>query len=100
MVELILGLFLVILIGGFMLERWLDLKNMRHTEPELPDELKDVYDDKEYRKSQLYKKENTRFSFYSGTFSLVIMVAAILLGVFGLLDQYLSERIGSYYLWY
>ncbi len=98
MVELILGLFLVILIGSFILERWLDLKNMRHTEPELPDELKDVYDDEEYRKSQLYKKENTRFSFYSGTFSLVIMVAAILFGFFGLLDQYLSERIESYYL--
>ncbi len=98
MVEMILGLFLVILIGGFILERWLDLKNMRHTEPELPDELKDVYDDEEYRKSQLYKKENTRFSFYSSTFSLVIMVAAILFGLFGLLDHYLSERIESYYL--
>ena len=98
MVELILGLFLVILIGSFILERWLDLKNMRHTEPELPDELKDVYDDEEYRKSQLYKKENTRFSFYSSTFSLVIMVAAILFGFFGLLDSYLSERIESYYL--
>ena len=57
MVELILGLLLFILIGGFMLERWLDLKNMRHTEPELPDELKDVYDDEEYRKKLFIIKE-------------------------------------------
>ena len=98
MVELILGLFLFILTGSFILERWLDLKNMRHTVTELPHELKDVYDDEAYRKSQLYKKENTRFSFYSSTFSLVIMVAAILLGLFGLLDRHLSDRTESYYL--
>ncbi|MCA1746810.1 MAG: M48 family peptidase, partial [Bacteroidales bacterium] len=98
MVELVLGLFLFILTGSFILERWLDLKNMRYTVTELPDELKDVYDDVAYRKSQLYKRENTRFSFYSGTFSLVVMVAAILLGFFGLLDRYLAEQTNSYYL--
>lgn len=98
MVELVLGLFLFILTGSFILERWLDLKNMRHTVPELPDELRDVYDDEAYRKSQLYKRENTRFSFYSGTFSLVVMVTAILLGFFGLLDRYLAEQTDSYYL--
>jgi STE24 endopeptidase len=98
MVELVLGLFLFILTGSFILERWLDLKNMRHTVPELPSELKDVYDDEAYRKSQLYKRENTRFSFYSGTFSLIIMVTAILLGFFGLLDRYLAEQTDSYYL--
>ncbi len=98
MVELILGLFLFILFGSFILERWLDLINIRHSVPELPEELKDVYDEKEYRRSQLYKKENTRFSFYSGTFSLVVMVMAILLGFFGILDRYLAERTDSYYL--
>jgi STE24 endopeptidase len=98
MVELVLGLFLFILTGSFILERWLDLKNMRHTVPELPSELKDVYDDEAYRKSQLYKRENTRFSFYSGTFSLAVMITAILLGFFGLLDRYLAEQTDSYYL--
>lgn len=98
MVELVLGLFLFILTGSFILERWLDLKNMRYTVTELPDELKDVYDDEAYRKSQLYKRENTRFSFYTGTFSLAVMVAAILLGFFGLLDRYLAEQTDSYYL--
>ena len=98
MVEFILGLFLFILTGSFILERWLDLINMRHSVPELPSELRDVYDEKEYRRSQLYKKENTRFSFYSGTFSLLVMVVAILLGIFGMLDRYLDGRTDSYYL--
>jgi STE24 endopeptidase len=98
MVEFILGLFLLILTGSFILERWLDLINMRHSVTELPTELKDVYDEKEYSRSQLYKKENTRFSFYSGTFSLLVMVAAILFGIFGMLDRYLAGRTDSYYL--
>jgi STE24 endopeptidase len=98
MVEFVLGLFLFILTGSFILERWLDTINLRHSVTELPPELKDVYDEKEYRKSQLYKKENTRFSFYTGTFSLLIMVAAILFGIFGLLDRYLAEQTDSYYL--
>ncbi len=92
------GIFLFILIGTFLLERWLDLKNLRHTVITLPEELKDVYDQEEYRKSQLYKKENTRFSFITSSFSLVIMVTAILLGIFGWLDRFLEARVDSYYL--
>ena len=72
------GIFLFILIGTFLLERWLDLKNMRHSLPELPDELKDIYDEDEYRKSQLYKRENTRFAFITNSFSLFIMFSIIL----------------------
>ena len=98
MVETILGIYLFILIGSFLLDRWLDLKNMRHAVPELPEELMDVYDDEAYRKSQLYKRANTRFSFISGTFSLLLMVAAIVFGIFGLLDRYLDQRVDSYYL--
>ena len=92
------GIFLFILIGTFLLERWLDVKNLRHTVTTLPGELKDVYDQEEYRKSQLYKKENTRFSFITSSFSLVVMVTAILLGIFGWLDRFLEARIDSYYL--
>jgi STE24 endopeptidase len=92
------GIFLFILIGTFLLERWLDVKNLRHTVPELPEELEDVYDQEKYRKSQLYKQENTRFSFITNSFSLVIMVAAILLGIFGWLDRFLEVRTESYYI--
>lgn len=98
MTDFILELFLFILIGSFLFDRWLDLKNMRHSVSELPDELSDIYDDEAYRKSQQYKKENTRFSFYSGTFSLLLMVAAVIFGLFGLLDRFLDSRLESYYI--
>ncbi|MDA3821729.1 MAG: M48 family metallopeptidase [Bacteroidales bacterium] len=98
MVELILGIFLFILIGSFLLERWLAYINVRHSLPDLPEELVDIYDNEEYRKSQLYKKENTVFSIYSSSFSLVIMLLALLSGLFGILDRFLSSSIESYYI--
>ncbi|MCF8346157.1 MAG: M48 family metallopeptidase [Bacteroidales bacterium] len=98
MVQTILAIYLFILIGSFILERWLDLKNLRYAVPELPEELKGIYDANEYRRSQLYKKENTRFSFISSAFSLLLMTGAILLGVFGMLDRFLTGHLDSYYL--
>ncbi|MCF8225012.1 MAG: M48 family metallopeptidase [Bacteroidales bacterium] len=98
MTQLILGVLLFIVLGGFLLERWLDYINMKHTVPVLPGELDDIYDKDEYRKSQLYKKVNTKFSFITSTFSVLLLSLALTLGIFGLLDQYLSSRVDSYYL--
>lgn len=93
-----MGLFLFILVGSFLLERWLDHINLRHSVPELPEELSGIFDNKEYKKSQLYKQENTIFSFYSSSFSLAIMLFAVLSGIFGMLDRFLSDSIESYYI--
>ncbi len=60
--------------------------------------MKDVYDQQEYEKSQQYKRENTRFSFYSSTFSFLVLLAAIILGVFGWLNGWLTARVENYYL--
>lgn len=95
-VELVLSLFLFILIGSFILERWLDFINMRHSVVELPKELSGIYDGEEYKRSQLYKKDNTKFSLYSSAFSLAIMIIAILTGLFGILDRYLTAHFESY----
>ena len=98
MTELIQLTILVILIGSFLLEKWLEYLNMSHTVTDLPPELDSIYDEKEYRRSQLYKKENTRFSFLSSTVSLIIMVALVATGFFGLLDSFLQEHTQSYYI--
>ncbi len=98
MEQLILAIYLFILIGSFILDRWLDVLNVRHSLPEIPSELRGIYDEEEYRKSQNYKKENTRFSFISGSFSLMVMVLFVVLGLFGVLDQWLAERTHSYYI--
>lgn len=86
----------VIIIGvlgfGYVLNRILDTLNLRHTLPELPQELAGIYDPEEYKRSQLYKRDNTRFAFISSSISFLLMLLLFFLGGFGWLD----ERVGSY----
>ena len=87
-----------VLLFGYLLEQWLDRLNLKFTVPELPDELKGIYDEEEYRKSQNYKRDNTRFSFISSTLSLLLMGVIFFLGGFGWLDSWLSGMISNYIL--
>ncbi len=98
MVELVFWAIMVILIASFILEKWLNHINMRHSVPELPEALQGIFDKKEYEKSQLYKRENTRFSLVSGTFSLALILVAIGFGLFGWLDGRLNNLTASYYI--
>jgi len=91
-------LLIVILLFGYLLERILDTLNLKHTVPELPDEVANVYDSEEYRKSQLYKRDNTRFSFITSTLSLAVLVLVFFLGGFGWLERQLSGITSSYIL--
>lgn len=98
MVKVLLGLLLGIIIFGYLLERLLDLLNLRHSKSRIPEELSGIYNEEEYRKSQAYKRENTVFSFYSSSFSFAVLLAVILFGLFGWLDEALSGRIINYYI--
>ena len=87
-----------VLVFGYLLDLVLDMLNLRHTVPELPPELEGIYDGEEYRKSQLYKRDNTRFSFVTGTLSLLVIGAIFFLGGFGWLDRWISGYISNYIL--
>lgn len=91
-------ILIAVLVFGYMLERILDTLNLKHTVPGLPDELKGVYDPDEYRRSQLYKRDNTRFSFISSTLSLVVTLAIFFFGGFGWLEERLAGVTSSYVL--
>ena len=90
----------VVIIGvlffGYILDRVLDTLNLRYIVPELPEELKDIFDPEEYQKSQLYKRDNTRFSFLTSTLSLVLMLLLFFLGGFGWLDRWILSLTGNY----
>ena len=85
-----------ILIFGYVLDRVLDTLNLRHTMPQLPEELSGIFDPEEYERSQLYKRDNTRFLFISSSLSLVVMLLAFFLGGFGWLDRLISPITDSY----
>jgi len=80
-----------IIILGFVLERTLDVLNSKHLSPELPEELKDVYDAEEYRRQQEYKKVNDRFSLLTSSVSFVVIMLMMFLGGFILVDGWAKE---------
>lgn len=73
----------VFLCLGFMVERYLEWLNMRAMSPELPDRLRGIYEEQEYKRFQCYKRENNRFDWISDSFSFVVLLFFFCLGGFG-----------------
>jgi STE24 endopeptidase len=85
--NLIFFLILIIPVTGFIVERYLDYLNSLMWSDALPEKLKGICDDEEYRKTQLYQKDNNRLSFLSSTFNLVVILVMIIAGGFALVDN-------------
>jgi len=85
-----------VLLFGYLLERILDTLNLKHTLPDLPVELSGIFDPDEYQKSQLYKRDTTRFSFLTSSIGLVAILAVFFLGGFGWVDSKISQVTSSY----
>jgi STE24 endopeptidase len=53
----------------------------------LPVKLKGICDEEEYRKTQLYQKDNNRLSFWSSSFNLLVIIMMIIVGGFSFIDN-------------
>lgn len=73
--ESIFNIIIAIISINFLINKVLDYFNAKHFDDEIPQELSDVYEDKEYYKSQDYKKENYKFSMLLSIFSFVLTIA-------------------------
>jgi len=89
-------LLIAVLIFGYLLERILDKLNLGHTLAVLPDELSDIFDPEEYQKSQMYKRDKIRFSFFTSSMGLLVMLILFFLGGFGWLDGIISGLTDRY----
>ena len=88
-------IILAILVLGFGLERWLEYLNLKNTFASPPEELSDVYETARYQESQKYKRSNTRFSFLTSSFSLLLVLLMLFLGGFALVDRIACSAIRS-----
>lgn len=84
--HLLFYIIIGILIVNFVLDKILDTLNARHFNDPVPKELADVYDSKDYLKSQQYKTAKYRFGLLSSSFSFVITMLFFLLGGFEWVD--------------
>ena len=77
-----------ILVLDFVIDKYIDHLNARHFNDDIPNELKDVYNQEEYFKSQAYKKENYRFSLVTSTFSMIITLCFFIFKGFAWADGF------------
>ncbi|MGM1055869.1 MAG: M48 family metallopeptidase [Bacteroidota bacterium] len=80
-------IIVAIIIVDFIIDKVLDALNARHFDDPIPKELQDVYDKKEYEKSQRYKKERYRFGVITSTFSVLLMLVFLFFDGFAYVDS-------------
>ncbi|MFQ5485668.1 MAG: M48 family metallopeptidase [Desulfobacterales bacterium] len=82
---------LIALIAEWVLHLIADFLNLKAMKKEFPVEANNIYDEKEYRRSQNYTSVTTRFGWLVSTFNLVLLLAFWILGGFNWLDLSIRE---------
>jgi len=72
---------------SFIIDKMLDYLNAKNYDNPIPNELEDVYDNAEYKKSQTYKKTNYAFGIWSSLFSLVLTLGFLIFDGFEYVDN-------------
>ena len=85
---MLLTALVVIVVAGFVLESILDYLNDANSGAALDPAIKDLYDQDERKRSIAYAHERYRVSFFSSTFSSVVMILALTQGLFGKVDSW------------
>lgn len=95
MINSIFILILIIPLAGFFLERYLEHLNNKMWSDKLPEKLKGICPEDDYRKSQLYHKENDKLGFWSSLFNILVIIAMITAGGFSLVDTAARSMSGN-----
>lgn len=77
-----------LLVADFIFERILEFLNSTQWSDQLPEEVKDIYDEQEYQKQQAYEKVNFSFSMVSSSFSFALMFLMVLFAGFALVNNW------------
>jgi len=88
MSQILFFIIIGLLLTDFIFERFLEFLNSTQWSDQLPEEVKDIYDEQEYQKQQAYEKANYRFSMLSSSFSFVLMFLMVLFGGFSLVNNW------------
>ena len=67
MYNTIFFLIIIIPVAGFVVERYLEYLNGTMWSERLPESLKEICGEEEYKKTQLYEKDNKKLSLWSSS---------------------------------
>jgi len=76
----------LIIVVRYLIDTFLTALNAKHFKDAVPKELVGIYDEQEYHKSQLYKKERYRFTSILSLASLLAMLLFLVVGGFNYVD--------------
>lgn len=76
-----------IIIINFIVDKILDALNAKHFNDDFSDDLHDVYDETEYKKSQNYKATKYKFGVLTSTFSLILTLGFLFFDGFEFIDN-------------
>ncbi len=91
MEQTILHIIIAIVVLDYVFDRVMDYLNATRWSKVLPDELKGIYEEEKYRKSQEYARINMRFGIITSTLSFVFILAMLSFGGFGYLDALVRQ---------
>jgi len=92
---MLLTILVSIVVAAYIVESLLDRLNQSTARNPLDPKIAHLYDPMEREKSIAYSAEKTNFGFISSTFSTVIMILALALGWFAVLDELIRERFDN-----
>ncbi|MCI2228117.1 M48 family metallopeptidase [Polaribacter sp. MSW13] len=81
-------ILIAIIIISFIIDQILDSLNAKHFDDKIPEKLADVYDEEEYKKSQAYKKTNSKFSNITSLFSITLTLIFFFADGFKYVDNF------------
>jgi len=85
--QTIFYIIIAIILIDFVIDKIIDALNAKKFNDPVPLELKDVYDDTEYKRSQRYKKERYQFGIITSSFSLLTLLLFLFLDGFAYVDS-------------
>ena len=91
-------IIIAILVFNTILSYWLKYLNLKALKEEVPAEFRDIYDAEKYAKSQQYTRTNTKFSYITGAFSFVIIMAMLFIKGFAIVDDWVVKLVGEHYI--
>jgi len=89
--NILFTVILIIVVAGFLADLILDLLNLNHIDPVLPALLRNRYDPDSYQKSQAYLKEHSLFGILVSVLGFIALLAMILSGGFGWLNNIVAS---------
>ena len=93
--EIFLWIFIALVLFEYFFSTILDYVNDKNWKDEIPEILKDFYDNKNYTKARDYKIERGKISFVSTTISVLITLCFLWFEGFGILSNYIAEDYSS-----